>query len=291
MKIGVEAFITDSSIDPGAFAKRAEELGFESFFLPEHPIIPVVTKSRYPTSSDGKMPEPLAHFIDPFIGLALAAAATTRIGLGTGICLVPEHDPINLAKTIATLDHYSGGRFLFGIGAGWLAEESAIMGVNFKRRWPMTREYIGAMKELWTQPEASFAGEFVSFPAVKCYPKPARKPNPPIFIGAGGMGPAMERGLRDTVAIGDGWAPLSLPPDELALQLSKLKRMCAEAERDFTKLEIMMHVPRLEDEPRRTIDRYREAGAHRLIFILDSPTPDQYERQLADLAKTWIERN
>ncbi|HLW71235.1 MAG TPA: LLM class F420-dependent oxidoreductase [Candidatus Binataceae bacterium] len=291
MKIGVEAFITESSIDPAAFAKLAEGLGFESFFLPEHPIIPVVTKSRYPASPDGKMPEGLAHFIDPFIGLALAAAATTRIGLGTGICLVPEHDPINLAKTIATLDHYSGGRFFFGIGAGWLAEESAIMGVDFKRRWPMTREYIRAMKELWTQPEASFAGEFVNFPAVKCYPKPARKPHPPIFIGAGGMGPAMERGLRDTVALGDGWAPLSLPPDELARQLSKLKQMCADAGRDFAKLEITMHVPRLDDEPRRTIDRYQEAGAHRLIFILDSPTPNQYERQLADLAKVWIDHS
>jgi alkanesulfonate monooxygenase SsuD/methylene tetrahydromethanopterin reductase-like flavin-dependent oxidoreductase (luciferase family) len=145
MKIGVEAFISTATVGPAAFAKRAEELGFESFHLPEHPIIPVVAKSKYPASPDGKIPESLAHFIDPFIGLTLAAAATSRIGLGTGVCLVPEHAPIILAKTIATLDHYSGGRSIFGIGAGWLAEESAIMGVNFKRRWPMTREYVGAM--------------------------------------------------------------------------------------------------------------------------------------------------
>ncbi|MGH7880522.1 MAG: LLM class F420-dependent oxidoreductase, partial [Candidatus Binataceae bacterium] len=284
MKIGVEAFISENSIDPGAFARRAEELGFESFFLPEHPIIPVVAKSAYPASAAGKIPESLAHLIDPLIGLTLAAAATTRIGLGTGICLVPEHDPINLAKAIATLDHYSGGRVIFGIGAGWLAEESEIMGVNFKRRWLMTREYVRAMKELWTRSEASFAGEFVNFPAVRCYPKPVCKPHPPILIGAGGMGPAMDRGLRDTVAIGDGWMPLGLTPDELVRQLAKLKRMCADAGRDFAKLEITMHVPRVDDEPRRIVERYREAGAHRLIFILDAPTPDRYERQLADLA-------
>jgi alkanesulfonate monooxygenase SsuD/methylene tetrahydromethanopterin reductase-like flavin-dependent oxidoreductase (luciferase family) len=131
MKIGVLAFITESSIDTMTFARNAESLGFDSFFLPEHPIIPVVRKSPYPASADGVMPERLAHFIDPFIGLAQAAAVTSRIELGTGICLVPEHDPIILAKEIATLDLCSGGRFIFGIGAGWLAEESAVMGVDF----------------------------------------------------------------------------------------------------------------------------------------------------------------
>ena len=158
MKIGVLAFISETSVDTMTIARKVESLGFDSFFLPEHPIIPVVCKSSYPATPDGSIPEALAHFIDPFIGLAQAAAVTSRIELGTGICLVPEHDPIILAKEIATLDLCSGGRFIFGIGAGWLAEESAIMGVDFKRRWPMTREYIRAMKELWTKAEASFDG-------------------------------------------------------------------------------------------------------------------------------------
>jgi alkanesulfonate monooxygenase SsuD/methylene tetrahydromethanopterin reductase-like flavin-dependent oxidoreductase (luciferase family) len=115
-----------------------------------------------------------------------------------------------------------------------------------------------------------------------------RKPHPPIFIGAGGTGPAMDRGLRDTVAIGDGWTPLGLSPDQLAAELVKLKQMCAEAERDYGELEITIHVPAVNGEPKRVRERYREAGAHRLIFLLDSPTPQVYERQLEDLAKAWI---
>jgi len=229
MKIGVLGFVSTNTVDPASMAKRAEALGFESFYLPEHPVIPVKHKTRYPLTPDGEIPEPYAHMIDPFVGLALAAAATSKIGLGTGICLVPERDPIILAKEVATLDYYSGGRFIFGIGAGWLRDESEIMGVNFPRRWPMTREYIRAMKELWTRPEASFEGEFIKFPPVKCNPKPARKPHPPIHIGAGGIGPSMDRALRDTVAIGDGWAPLGLAPEALAAELAKLKKMCSEA--------------------------------------------------------------
>jgi probable F420-dependent oxidoreductase len=288
MKIGVLAFISETSIDTVTIARKTESLGFDGFYLPEHPIIPVVCKSSYPGTPDGSIPDGLAHFIDPFIGLAQAAAVTSKIELGTGICLVPEHDPIILAKEIATLDLCSGGRFIFGIGAGWLAEESAVMGVDFKRRWPMTREYIRAMKELWTKPEATFDGEFVKFPAVKCYPKPASKPHPPVHIGATASGAARDRALRDTVAIGDGWAPLALSPEVLATELGKLKKLCAEAGRDFRSLEITMYSPVVEGEPRRVREQYREAGAHRLIFILDSPTPDRWERQLTDLAKAWV---
>lgn len=289
MKIGVIAFITESTIDTVTFARKVESLGFDSLYLPEHPIIPVVCKSSYPATPDGSIPEALAHFIDPFIGLAQAAAVTSRIELGTGICLVPEHDPIILAKEIATLDLCSGGRFIFGIGAGWLAEESAIMGVDFKRRWPMTREYIRAMRELWTKAEASFDGEFVKFPAVKCYPKPARKPYPPIHIGTTGSGAARERALRDTVAIGDGWAPLGLTPEVLATEVGKLKTLCTEAGRDFSHLEITMYTPVVDGEPRRVREQYRDAGAQQLVFLLDSPAPDKWEGQLTGLAKAWID--
>ena len=229
MKIGILAWITPKSPDAATVARKCEALGFESFFLPEHPIIPVHCKTPYPIG-DGKIPELYTRMVDPFIGLAFAAAATKRIKLGTGVCLVPEHEPITLAKEIATLDLFCGGRFIFGIGAGWLIDESEIMGVDFRRRWAVTREYIRAMKELWTKPEASFEGEFVKFPPVLSYPKPAQKPHPPIHIGAGGLGP-VERALKNTVAIADGWAPLRMPPDRLAAELAKLKKMCAEANR------------------------------------------------------------
>jgi probable F420-dependent oxidoreductase len=288
MKIGVLAFITETTVDAATFARKAESLGFDAFYLPEHPVIPVVRKSAYPASVDGVMPEALAHFIDPFIGLAQAAAVTSRIELGTGICLVPEHHPLILAKEIATLDFCSRGRFIFGIGAGWLTEESAAMGVDFKRRWPITREYIRAMKELWTKAEASFEGEFLKFPAVKCYPKPFRRPHPPVQIGATGAGAVRERALRDTVAIGDGWAPIGLSPEVLAAELGKLAKMCADAGRDYEQLEIVMYLPVVEGEPRRVRERYREAGAHRLVFVLDAPSPQTWERQLTDLARAWI---
>jgi alkanesulfonate monooxygenase SsuD/methylene tetrahydromethanopterin reductase-like flavin-dependent oxidoreductase (luciferase family) len=127
-------------------------------FIPEHPIIPVDYKTPYPLG-DGKIPEPYAHMPDPFVLLAFAACATERLKIGTGICLVPERDPIVLAQEVATLDYYSGGRFLFGIGAGWLADKTEIMGVEFKKRWEVTQEYVMAMKALWTEAEPSFAGE------------------------------------------------------------------------------------------------------------------------------------
>jgi len=268
--------------------RKAESLGFDAFYLPEHPIIPVVRKSAYPGSADGVMPEVLAHFIDPFIGLAQAGAVTSRIELGTGVCLVPEHDPVILAKEIATLDLCSSGRFIFGIGAGWLAEESAVMGVDFRRRWPMTREYIRAMKKLWTESEAAFDGEFVKFPAVRCNPKPFRKPHPPVLIGATAGGALRDRALRDTVAIGDGWAPLALSPEVLANEAGKLKKLCAEAGRDYDRLQIAMFSPVISGEPRRVREQYQQAGAHQLIFVIDSPAPHTWERQLTDLAQAWV---
>jgi len=285
MKIGILAWVTHKSPDPATVAKKCEALGFESFFLPEHPIIPVHCKTPYPIG-DGRIPEMYTRMVDPFVGLAFAAGATSRIKLGTGVCLVPEHEPIALAKQIATLDLYSGGRFIFGIGAGWLVDESEVMGVDFRRRWPMMRDYVRAMKELWTKPEASFDGEFVQFPPVFSYPKPAQKPHPPIHIGAGGLGP-VERALKHTVAVGDGWAPLRMPPDRLATELAKLKRMCEEAGRDFSRMEISVYFPQVDSDTERAIAQYREAGCHRLV--LDSPSLEKgdAEAALEQLARQW----
>ena len=290
MKIGIFAMLSESTIDPVSAGRKCEELGFESIWVPEHAIIPVHTKVPYP-ALDGKIPEPYTRFPDPFVLLAMMSSVTTRLKLGTAICLVPERHPLALAKEVATLDYFSGGRFLFGIGAGWQAEESEIMGVDFRRRWPITREYLRAMKELWTRPEASFEGQFLKFPAVIANPKPAHKPHPPIFIGAGGLNWKRERAIRDTVDLGDGWMPVALPPKDLAADLGVMKQLCAEASRDFNRLEISMtflQQPELQpQEPKRALAEYAEAGAHRLILapVLERKNAD---RVLERMAKDYL---
>jgi probable F420-dependent oxidoreductase len=290
MKIGIFAMLSESTIDPVSAGRKCEELGFESIWVPEHAIIPVHTKVPYP-ALDGKIPEPYTRFPDPFVLLAMMSSVTTRLKLGTAICLVPERHPLALAKEVATLDYFSGGRFLFGIGAGWQAEESEIMGVDFRRRWPITREYLRAMKELWTRPEASFEGQFLKFPAVIANPKPAHKPHPPIFIGAGGLNWKRERAIKDTVDLGDGWMPVALAPKDLAADLGVMKQLCAEAGRDFNRLEISMtflQQPELQpQEPKRALAEYAEAGAHRLILapVLERKNAD---RVLERMAKDYL---
>ncbi|MGD0076423.1 MAG: LLM class F420-dependent oxidoreductase [Candidatus Binataceae bacterium] len=286
MKIGILAFITAATADAATVARKCEALGFESLFLPEHPVVPVNYATRYPTG-DGTLPPAASHFGDPLIQLAFAAAATRTIKLGTGVILVPEHHPIALAKEIATLDHYSGGRFLFGIGAGWMAEETEAMGANFSKRWPITREYVAAMKTLWTEPEPSFSGEFLKFPAVHSYPKPAQKPHPPVHVGAG-FGDTFQRALKDTVAMGDGWMPVGVSPEQLDKAVASLKKMCAEAGRDFNQIEISITFPVIEGDPRRAIERYREAGCHRLILASPSLAPAKAEMELESLARTFV---
>ncbi len=291
MKIGVGAFIDESTQPPDVIGRRCEELGFESIWLPEHPVMPLATVPPQTSVSDRvfanqQVPEWYTRIPDPFVTLMAVASATKRLKLGTGICLVPEHEPITLAKTVATLDLFSGGRFLFGIGAGGIREESEAMGVDFRRRWTITREYIRAMKELWTGTESRFDGEFVKFPPLKSLPKPLQKPHPPIHIGAGGIGPSSARALRDTVAMGDGWAPVAIPPNQLVKELAKLKELCAQAGRDFSAIEITIFMPIEHGSPHDTIRAYQEAGAHRLVFTLFAP--QLTEPTLEDLARRYL---
>jgi probable F420-dependent oxidoreductase len=288
MKIGLLAFIADYTADPAAVARKCEALGFESIFIPEHPIIPVNFRTKVPGGRE--LPRIYSHMPDPFVSLAIAAGATSRIRLGTGICLVPERNPILLAKEVATLDVFSNGRFIFEIGAGWLAEETEIMGADFAKRWKITREYVRAMKELWTKPEPSFEGEFIKFPPVHHNPKPRQKPHPPIHIGAGGsgLGPN-ERALENVVAIGDGWSPIGIAPADLAPQLAKLKDMCAQAGRDFRAMEISVYMlANPPGDPRELIKRYADAGVHRLILSVPSLAPDRAERELEAMARAYI---
>ena len=175
---------TEYSLDVAILAEKAEDLGFESFWVAEHPVMPVNTPSSpYRGSPDGVIPDSFGRLVDPLVALARASAVTQTIRLGTAVCLVPERNPLLLAKEIATLDHFSGGRFTFGIGAGWVKEETEIMGGDFPHRWTQTREAVLAMKELWTKEEAEYHGRYYDFPTVRCFPKPAQKPHPPILPG------------------------------------------------------------------------------------------------------------
>jgi probable F420-dependent oxidoreductase len=257
MNVGVSVPLPAYLVDVGFMARTAEELGFESFWCAEHPFIPVESASRFPGSADGVIPESYSHFIDPFVALARASGVTSRIKLGTGIVLVPERHPLLLAKEVSTLDHFSGGRFLFGIGAGWLREETQIMGGDFDRRWTQTRESILAMKELWTKPEAEFHGTYYDFPRVRSYPKPAQKPHPPVILGGGA-----KNVLQRVVAWGDGWLPNRITPDELVRSRATLDRLAKEAGRDPGAITISVHG---QPADRELVRRLLDAGATRVI--------------------------
>lgn len=288
MKIGAASVITDQTISVEEYFCTCESLGFESAFLGEHAVIPVNHVTPFPDG--GEIPERYKRFPDPFVALAVAAAKTKTIKIGTSVCLVPERHPLLLAKEVASVDYFSNGRFIFGVGGGWLPEETEIMGANFKRRWPMTVEYLKAARELWTKDEASFSGEFVKFPPVYCYPKPIQKPYPPIHIGAGGFNQSCTRALRNTVAIGDGWMPVYLSPERLKKELATLKRMCEEAGRDFSKIEISVVLIRPDaPDPKGTLARYEEAGCHRFVFgDLILPKGGEGHRILENIAKNYI---
>jgi probable F420-dependent oxidoreductase len=290
MKIGILAYLNENTAPPDLIARRCEELGFESLWLPEHPIMsvsfrPPQTKVSEEAYQD-KAGDWYARVPDPFVMLTMAAAATSRLRIATGICLVPEHEPITLAKTVATLDYYSNGRLIFGIGAGGIRENTEIMGVDFRRRWVVTAEYIRAMKELWTKDEPSFEGESVRFPPLKCFPKPRQKPHPPIHIGAGGITPNYLRALRNTAAFGDGWAPLAIAPEQLVRDLKTLKELCAQAGREFREIEISIFFPAERGDPRATIRDYEQAGAHRLVFNLWAPQAG--DGALEELARRYV---
>jgi probable F420-dependent oxidoreductase len=287
MKIGLCFGFTDRSEKPDVVARKCEELGFESLFTGEHPIIPVKTGTPI-ALGDGVMPEYYERLADPFISLTMAACATTRLILGTGVCLAAERHPIILAKEVATLDYYSKGRFILGVGGGWLREETEIMGKDFRRRWVVVREHVRAMKELWTKDEASFEGEFVKFPPVICFPKPVQQPHPPVYICTA-AGPDFDRRLRDTVAVGDGWMPTTVAPDKLAAELTKLRKMCAEAGRDFNSLDIsVLLTPLGGAEARKQIEEYKSAGATRLLFLLTPIPPGATDRLLTPIAEAYL---
>jgi probable F420-dependent oxidoreductase len=257
MNVGISIPLPAYKVDPAAMARAAEALGFESLWCAEHPIMPVHSTSRFPGSADGVIPESYSHFVDPFIALARASGVTTRMKLGTGITLVPERNPLLLAKEISTLDLFSGGRFLFGIGTGWHREETTIMGGDFDHRWTQAREAILVMKELWTKQEAEYHGTYYDFPPVRSYPKPAQTPHPPVILG-GHAKTVLER----VVEWGDGWLPNRATPPEIEAARGRLDRLAKEAGRDPSSITISVFG---QEGDRDLVRRFHDAGANRVV--------------------------
>jgi probable F420-dependent oxidoreductase len=225
MRIGVTIMPTERSIPLWDFARAAEELGFESVFVPEHTHIPAARQTPFPQG--GELPDAYRRVFDPFVALAAAAMQTTTIRIGTGICLVTQHDPITLAKQVATLDHVSGGRFLFGVGAGWNREEMANHGTPPDQRWAVLRERVLAMTAIWTQDLAEYHGSHVSFDKIWSWPKPLQRPRPPLLLG-GASRPALER----VAELADAWMPIATDPATIAEQRRTLDDLAAAAGRD-----------------------------------------------------------
>ncbi|MBI2802867.1 MAG: LLM class F420-dependent oxidoreductase [Gammaproteobacteria bacterium] len=220
-------FITDRTPDPTEIARAVEERNLDGLFVPEHTHIPI--HSRSPFFPDGKLPEAYRRTYDPFVALAMAAAVTERIRLGTGICLITQHDPIVLAKTVASLDRLSKGRLILGVGAGWNTEEIENHGTPFKQRWPILRERILAMKRIWRQDEPQFHGHFVTFDPMWSYPKPLQSGGPPIWIGSN------SKWVPERVAeYADGWMPIV--GRDGGGELAALREACAHRGRRFEEL-------------------------------------------------------
>jgi probable F420-dependent oxidoreductase len=264
MKFGVQMFPTDYAIPVTDLAKACEDLGFESLFFPEHTHIP--TSRRTPWPGGAPLPMEYSHTLDPFVACGAAAAVTKTLNVGTGVCLVMERDPITLAKEVASVDFLSGGRFLFGIGGGWNEEEMENHGTKPTLRWKILRERILAMKAIWTQDEAEFHGQFVNFDTIWSWPKPARKPHPPIMVG--GAGP---RTLDRVIEYGDEWMPIGGRTGAiLAGKIQELQGMAKAAGRATIPVSVFGVPPSKE-----AIEGYAEMGVSRCLFGLRPEPADK----------------
>lgn len=279
MKFGIVIFPTEYAVTVTDLARAAEEQGFESLFVPEHTHIPASRRTPWP--GGGELPREYKHLLDPFVALTAAAMVTTRLRVGTGICLIIQHDPIVLAKKVASLDLLSGGRFLFGIGAGWNQEEMQNHGTDPAQRWKVMRERVLAVKQIWTQEEASFHGQFVHFDRIWQWPKPVQKPHPPVIVGGNGS-----HVLQRVVAYGDEWMPnVARGGGPLEERIAALNRLAAEAGRGPIPVTLFAAQPEA-----RTLERYQALGVARCLFQLPSAPAEEtlpLVARYAELAKQF----
>jgi probable F420-dependent oxidoreductase len=270
MKYGVAIFPTDYSIHPAALGKALEERGFESLWVAEHSHIPVSRRTPWP--GGGELPKMYYDAMDPFVTLATAGAATKRLRLATGICLVVQRDPIQLAKEVASLDTVTGGRFLFGVGGGWNEEEMQNHGTQLAGRWKLLRERIEAMKAIWTQKQAEYHGEHVSFDPIYAWPKPVQKPHPPIHVGG-----AYPGGMRRAIRYGDGWIPILGRGEDPSKLVPSFRKEAAAAGRDPDALEISIYGCPPQKE---LVTKLRDSGVTRVVFFVPSAKDDVVLPQL-----------
>jgi probable F420-dependent oxidoreductase len=275
MNFGISYFPTDETTDPVTLGRMVEERGFESFFVTEHTHIPFSRRTPYPAGTD--LPREYWRIFDPFVTLAAVAASTTTLKVGTAICLMVERDPITTAKEVATLDVLSGGRMIFGVGAGWNLEEMENHGTDPERRFGILRERVLAMRAMWTEEKPEFHGKYVDFDPISMEPKPVQKPHPPVLVGGNG------RTVYDrVVAYGDGWLPNRIGDDEkIIARVEKMRRLGEEAGRGPlpTSLQLPPRDPAM-------LGRYEEAGVDRAIYMLPAADETEVERKLDSFTKS-----
>ena len=278
MQFGAAMFFTDYLMAPSDLGRALEERGFESLWAPEHSHIPVSRTSPFPNG--GELPKQYYDVMDPFVTLTAAAAATRTIKVGTGVCLVQQRDPIQTAKLVASIDQVSAGRFLFGVGSGWNAEEMADHGTPFKSRHKIARERIEAMKVIWTQNKAEYHGEFVNFDPMMTWPKPVQKPHPPVIVGG-----AYPYGARRAIRYGDGWVPHASRPEygDVSDFLPQFYTMVKEAGRDVASLPVTMF--RVVEELDR-LKHYRDIGIKRVVITL----PSAGAQEVVPILDKWAEK-
>jgi probable F420-dependent oxidoreductase len=272
MKFALSAVGTGSTARPELLkqmAQRAEAMGFESMWIPEHLVIPISMKTPYPYSPDGKFPGGATVAVhDPLLALAFAAGCTERIKLGTGVFVLPLRNALAVAKAVASLDVLSNGRFLFGVGIGWLEEEFDAVGMPFKDRAARTREAIKMMKVLWSEETPAFEGRFHSFPPLGFNPKPVQKPHPPLIFG-GETRPALKRAAE----LGDGWYGTRFTPESIQPMIAQLKELSERAGRDFSRFEITCGIGGDLPLTLDTARRFADAGVHRLMVFAPGFVP------------------
>jgi probable F420-dependent oxidoreductase len=273
VKFAVGYFPTDDGIDPVTLARMVEDRPFESLFFTDHTHIPAARETPYPAGTE--LPREYSRIHDPFVALMAAGGATERIKLGTGVCLVVERDPIVTAKQAAGVDRLSGGRLLFGVGAGWNLEEMRNHGTDPARRFGVLRERVEAIKEIWTSEEASYHGKHVDFDRIWCWPKPLTQPHPPIIVGGHGKGV-----LDRVLAFGDEWMPNRIGDDaKISARIARLRQAGEDAGRG----PIPTTLANATTDPD-VLELYEGAGVHRALFWVAQGDEADLERRLDRIA-------
>jgi probable F420-dependent oxidoreductase len=263
--------------------REAEARGFDSLWLAEHVVLFDEHASQYPYAADGRFPaRGESGFVDPFTAIGFLAAVTSQIRLGTGICLVPQRNPVYVAKEVASADWLSGGRFDFGVGVGWLAEEFAAVDAPFAERGTRCRSYLEVCRRLWCDPVSAYDDRFYTLPACRAYPKPVQQPYPPIHFGG-----ESEAALRRVADIGQGWYGFNLDPAGFRERVDRLDGLLAERGRGRTDIQLSVS-PYLQKTGVEDLERYAEAGADQVILAAFARDPDELRRRLDSLAETML---